>query len=500
MRWSTLNVALAIVMLAGLFVGALTTFVDPDLYHCLAFGRELARTGRFPYADVFAYTPTRPMVVHHEWAVALLHWAVVDRFGGTGLQALRFLVEGGAVGGALVLACRRGAGVPVLAVLGPLAVGPLGFLAPGLTLLRAQAWTLLFTTAVLWLVEADRRGGRRWVAGYLALHVVWLNVHGGFVVGMALLLAHAAEAMVSGRPWRHLVWTLAAAAALTVASPYGTAYPAYLWEALRLDRSVIGEWRPSWERGPFALLAWSTTVAVLAYAIRRIGFRAAEGWGPVVATALAALRYQRHVSIYGIVWLALVPPMVQRARLGAVVERVWRERRRLVAALLAVAAVGAWYRALAAAPWRVRVPAVVCERNCGSTPVWYPVGPVRYLADIGFRGNAFVPFEAGAYVSWNLYPRVRVSIDGRWEAAYPPDLLYEHIRFYAAAPGWRDVRAAYPTDVVIAARDRPVARAMETEGTWPVAYEDEVWVVFARPGLDLPPRTDGGPAVDGAFP
>ena len=178
------------------------------------------------------------------------------------------------------------------------------------------------------------------------------------------------------------------------------------------------------------------------------------------------------------------------------------KRRCLQHRLLLVVAAGACGFLLAvggatfvvAQPWRLGVPGGFSPKQPA-----YPVGAVDDLAARRFGGNLLVPFEAGAYVSWRLHPAVRVSIDGRYEAAYAPALLAEHLAFYAAAPGWEDTLARYPTDLVLAPRRAAIVSRLDGLATWARAYEDDDWVVFARraAGLQLVSRRG---VRDGTFP
>ena len=102
----------------------------------------------------------------------------------------------------------------------------------------------------------------------------------------------------------------------------------------------------------------------------------------------------------------------------------------------------------------------------------YPVGAVDYLTDQHFQGNAMVPFRLGAYVSWKLYPAVKVSLDGRYEEVYSNEVMRQVFDFYDARANWRATLDAYPTDIVVAPRDSPIcAKMRETE--WNAVYEDK---------------------------
>ena len=107
------------------------------------------------------------------------------------------------------------------------------------------------------------------------------------------------------------------------------------------------------------------------------------------------------------------------------------------------------------------------------------------------------PFDWGGYVSWKLFPAVKVSLDGRYEVAYPAWLEDESYRFYVAEDGWRDVLTKYPTDLVLAPTALPIAHSLASAGDWRRVYGDGIFELFARPGLRLPTEIhERPPAVD----
>jgi hypothetical protein len=105
---------------------------------------------------------------------------------------------------------------------------------------------------------------------------------------------------------------------------------------------------------------------------------------------------------------------------------------------------------------------------------------VEYLQEAGFEGNLMTPFTAGAYVSWKLYPHVLVSMDGRYEVAYPPGALRETLDAYAARDGWRETLARHPTQLVLAPAGGPLATALVDEPGWRRVYVDDAFEVHAR--------------------
>lgn len=130
----------------------------------------------------------------------------------------------------------------------------------------------------------------------------------------------------------------------------------------------------------------------------------------------------------------------------------------------------------------------------------YPVGPMEYLQHAGFEGNLLVPFMLGAYVNWKTDGRVQVSSDSRFEAAYAPELLAEHLDFFYAAASWRAMLDRYPHNVVLVERTMPVAALMRAQPGWPLVYEDDTFLLFARSGLALPHADRRGEPIAGTFP
>jgi hypothetical protein len=96
------------------------------------------------------------------------------------------------------------------------------------------------------------------------------------------------------------------------------------------------------------------------------------------------------------------------------------------------------------------------------------------------------PFDWGGYLSWKFAPRVKVSLDGRYEVAYPIGLEEESYRFFTAQPGWEGVLGKYATDLVLIPRVLPLANVFSTSSGWTLVYEDSAFLLYGRPGLRLP--------------
>ncbi len=479
--------ALVCFLLAGV-----SRFIDVDSWHQMALARATLERGYMPLADTFAYTPTVYPVMHHEWGTGMIMYALATH---GGLPAV-LLAQIGLV---LLLAvmcwhvARRHADVAVTTTLAPIAIS---LAWGGCTAIRGLLFTMLFTAALLAALDGDRNGRHGWVLWWLPLYVLWVNLHAGFVVGIAICVLHTVEQGVRGRSIGHLLAVIAAMLALIIVNPYGLAYYPHLWRGLMFDRSLIAEWAPLW-RAPsrLAILVYAVSVLIALYGVLKLGPVAAEGWPIVAVTAAAALRHQRHATFYAVIWFCIVPAWIERARLGEMFRAFWIRRR---------AALAVWATALAltlVVDVRSRIWSLSIPANPGDHPeIVYPVGAVEYLHEHAIGCNLLVPFEYGAYVSWKLAPAVKVSLDSRYEAAYPPALLPEHLRFYAAEPGWQRMLDRYPTTAILVRHNERIEPVLEREPAWERVYDDDAYAIFARTKLGLPVVTRRGQRLVGRFP
>lgn len=498
--------------------------VTHDVFHEMALFRETLVQGDFPQDDVFAYTPTVSPAVHHEWATGAVLYMVTmgTGLGAFGITLLKLLLISAMWLLLYRVARMRGAHPYIFAMLAFFAF-PVFWV--GFATLRAQLFTLVFIAAQLWMQEQDWRGRRAWILLWLVMLVAWLNLHAGFVVGLGMITFHGLERL--GVSWyRHRsvramlrdTWHLLAAAPVAVATllinPYGPDYVPYLIRAIRMDRPLILEWQPLWHtHAPVCTVTlFAMSVGLFVYA--QITLSRSKNWGSVrrgaAFTALAAymaLRHIRHGSIYGVIWLAYVPAWISRTQLGKnLVEMVEHHRglfvrtsQGLAAACLTFACVHhIWFPSLPPEP-------IYSDAS-------FPIKAVDYLQEQQFEGNLLTPFHVGAYVSWEMFPEVKVSFDGRYEVAYQEHIMPEHIQFLSGKDQWWEILDKYPTDAVLVHKQAPVAPQLEafrlgspkaderppTRTKWRLVYEDDAFLILAAEHCDLP-QVDrrGEPLEDG---
>lgn len=476
----------------GSFFLSLTAFnlVDVDIWHEMALIRESLHAGHLLTRDIFAYTPTVYPSIHHEWGASLLAYALTRWFGGYAIVVVKYLIV--LLIGMVSLRCSEslGADAQIWAALCPIAIylGRLGFL----SVVRAQAYSFLFAACCFGLFELDRRGHRSWCIAWLCIFPVWVNLHGGFVVGIGLLALYVLERTLGRQPSLHLFFLLAATLIEVFINPFGPAYIRYIAGALVMARPHIQEWQPVWVYGLWWTMVFLAAITIAAYAVAKVGIRRAPGLLMIIATAIEATLHCKLMPLFAIAWISHVPGYLQRTPAGRWLTSF--TQRRFAFVLSVWLAITTIYLADAVRWqfWRMRVPQMRAFYS-------YPVGAVEYLQEQRFAGNLMVPFTQGAYVSWKLFPAVKVSVDSRYEVAYSDQLVDRIFRFYAAEPGWQETLKAYPTELVLVPTITPLERAIPQSG-WPKVYEDREFEIYARPGLTLPFCNRTSQSFSGVFP
>ncbi len=482
----TLRYAMLLGCAAFLFQSISYSFVDIDLWHQMALIRESLAARHLLTADPYAYTPTLHPMIDHEWGAGALAYFAVRWFGGRAILLLKFLLAFATAFACLRCAKLRNSDSCLLALCAPVAIflAHLGFLAA----IRAQNYSFCLTALWLLLLERDRAGDRLWTIAALCIFPVWLNLHAGFVIAITLTAVHAIEQTLRRQPVFHLFPLLAAMVLEIFLNPYGLEYFRFLRRALFMDRPFSAEWRPVSNLGFTFSAVFLVSLLIVVYAVASAGWRRSPGIFILAATAFQAALHRKLLPVFAIAWLCYVPAYLQSTPPGFWWIAFCRRKSSFLSVAWTAFTCICLFAAFRTQPWQLNVPSFL-----------YPVGAVHYLDERHFSGNLMTPFRAGAYVSWKLYPAAKVSLDSRYEVAYPNSVVQSVSAFYQAQANWQSTLRDSLCDAVLVPLDTPVAALMPSTG-WPRVYADPYFRIYARPGSALPPDDRISSPVQGTFP
>ena len=91
-----------LIVLLGLFafasILASHNITDGDLWGKLAIGAPVWEKGRLLRHDIFAFTPTLPEYIDHEWGAGFVFYGLLKIFGPPALMGLKIALALGALG------------------------------------------------------------------------------------------------------------------------------------------------------------------------------------------------------------------------------------------------------------------------------------------------------------------------------------------------------------------------------------------------------------------
>ncbi|NLH79654.1 MAG: hypothetical protein GX458_02260, partial [Phyllobacteriaceae bacterium] len=299
---------------------------DPDTLWHVRFGLSILDSGRLPQVDSWSWTMAGAPWIAKEWLSQVLFALAFRLAGWSGVVILAIATLAAAMAVLTHEAAARlgaiGAAV-VFYVVGMLIAGHVLARPHLLAWLPMVVWTVALTRAA----EAPRAPS----ALLLPVMVIWANLHGSFLLGLALVPVFAVEAVLRGEPAarRRLAfgWTAFLAASLTASliHPYGLDALRAAVSVLRLGAGTasIGEWAPTdfSTIGPMEMILLGGIAALGWFGARLAPVRLATALG----LAHMALAHMRHLPVFGLVGaVVLVEPVARALGATGLGLRSWR--------------------------------------------------------------------------------------------------------------------------------------------------------------------------------
>jgi hypothetical protein len=492
----TLPRVFALLLFAQLVNIGVRETLDPDMWWHLRTGELIVQHG-IPRHDVFSFTVTddRPWITH-EWLSEVLMWSV---FRAGGLPALS-VVFAALSALSLWLVYRCSEGQPYLA--GMIVLLAAGAAAPSVGV-RPQVFSLVMVAAFTAVIEGvrNRRLDRRALVVLPILGVLWVNLHAGYLLGVALLATYVvgdslervsnpqgdrvpgwadirlmgvvaigcfAAALVNPNGWS--IWSY----------PFGTLGSAFMQQAIAEWRSPDFHTYLYWPFG--ALLSLGVLGWVLA-PVRPV-------WADLLlflGTAGAGLVSVRHIPLFALVATPIVARSFASIVRGTAAEKVLAGRReprpqsRLRTRLNTAILVLGLLLTLIAGARRL-------SKNDAAIAKAFPVAAVDFLEREGLaRERGFNSYVWGGYLIWR---RIPVFVDGRADV-YGDEFLSNYVKTLHVTPEWRKALDQYDVRYVLVEPSSSLATLLAASGQWRAVYADDVAQVFTRAGGESKYRLRG---------
>jgi hypothetical protein len=484
-------------------VGWLLT--DSDTGWHIRAGEWMLKNARVPSADLFSFTKAGQPWFAWEWLCDVLMAAMHSRFGLGGI-VVASLVLLGATSVCIYRSTVEESEYRLIAIVLTalaMAASTIHWLA------RPHLVTPLFTGMFCCLLNRVEKRGNDWRLLLLlpALTVLWVNLHGGFFVGIVLLITYAMGAAGEelAHRTRRSAWIraqkyLLAAGACGIASlvnPYG--YRLHVHVAQYLGASIYFERIGEFQSVDFHSFTAAYFESLLVLAIAAASWHL--GTGRLIQALLLlswshlALFSVRNIPIFAVVstpgigvamrdWWRLVDsrwPLDWRGKLSAGLAEVetgleaiasGRNRSRWhLAPYLAVLALG----------WSVSHPGGLTALHADFDPSRFPIEATTFLADNGpvRPVRLYASWQWGGYLIYRLWPSVPVFDDGRTDF-YGPAFVLEGLRVWEVRPDWAEILARYRVNAALVPVDSALGTVLRERADWKLVYADSVALMFVK--------------------
>ncbi len=464
-----------------------------DFWWHLRVGQIVAETGAVPTTDQFSFTVAGQPYIYQSWLAGLILY-VTQRLGGPELVVLMQAVTITLAYGLILAHCWHVSRQARLAALVTLLAAAVGY---GNWNVRPQTFSILLFV-IFWVILSRYRRGERAGLGLLpVLMMIWINLHGAFVLGLALttlvLAGETVKRLARWQPeplsWRAISLLTAVTASLPLAmllNPRGPLIYRYV-QGLGTNPTVQGlivEWQPTDIRTLEGLLFFSLAgLVALLFLLRG---RPTDPTDFLVYAAflwlgLSAVRHQIWLGLvaaplavaYGPAAWATAPSVLKRWLAG--LARPAPARPRLNALLAGLILLGV----IASLPWcKPYLPLIAAKQ--GVIAPGTPVHATAFLRAGGQPVRLFHAMDYGSYLIW-AWPAVPVFADARIEL-YPERVWQDYLAITYARYDWEDRLAAWEIDTLLLDRTgQPLLiEAVASSPCWERCYEDEATVIFRR--------------------
>jgi hypothetical protein len=357
--------------------------------------------------------------------------------------------------------------------------------------------------AVIWLALLERAGDRRGLLLLPLLMVLWVNVHGSFVLGLAMLGIYTLSAAYwyygaqgdrssARRRFRDLGAALLACAAASLVNPYGYKLHVHVYRYLtnRFLMDHVQEFQsPDLHSaaGKSFLLLLILSAFAMAAGLRRaklehvllavfsagVGLYAWRGM-PVASLWLAMVAAPRMSEYLRKRW-GTASPASRGGRAHAFSGRMTAVDGGLTAHLWPALAV-------VIGLWACLHGGQVAGRpilHAGFDPARFPVAAVQVLADRHVEASVLSTDAWGGYLIYRLYPQLKVMVDDRHDL-YGESFMRDYTVLFRAAPGWDAILDRWNAGWVLLPPDSGLAAVLKERPAWHIEHDDGHAILFHR--------------------
>jgi tetratricopeptide (TPR) repeat protein len=491
----------AFLVLVLLFAFSLHKVINLDIGWHIKAGDYIVTNWKVPGLDIFSYTAAdRPYLDSH-WLFQVVVYTVYAVAGVYGLNLLVVLVTG-----AVFIILFRSTGF----LDKPYTASYFFFLAilagSDRFMIRPELFTFLFCATYLYILHKHGCGRKLYLLPLL--QILWVNMHGLFVLGLVMVLCYMAGGLAAWKlklpfEWNsqgaldrkgflRLVLVFGLMVLASFVNPYGyrlAFYPVTLFTEVSRAGNVVGasvtELLSPFSGSPllnreslifYKLLAVSSLLTFLLN-YRRVNLSHVLLYSAFFYLSTLAVR---NIILFAIVAVPFSVFNLEGILAGRMVLKggAFESALKYTALAVLVLVTGYYLASLYSNDYYLRNGRLT-RTGPGLSEVRYPEGAIDFVQRNGIKGNVFNSPGLGGYFIWRSFPRQKVFFDGRWEV-YGDD-FFERYNTVLNNPDYFNFMAkSYGVNYALVEHSSGFPLLLYRDPAWVIVYCDDVAAVFVK--------------------
>lgn len=460
-------------------------------------GQQILATHSIPRVDPFSSSMSGQTWFAWEWLYDVIAGSLESNLGLNGVVCFTAVIIAAVFALMFKLTLARGTNL--------IAAFPLTLLAMIASMIhflaRPHVLSWLFALIWFWILDSTERSDllarpglrSRWLWFLPPSMLLWVNLHGGFLLGFVLLaifwlaalwtwlrtkesrIEESFQKIAVARRVRTLTLVGVLSIAASFVNPYGWNLHAHIIAYLgnRFLMSHIEEFQSPNFHGlaPRCFLVL-LLIAIATIAARHRQLKLSEVL-LVLFSVYSALYAARNIPVSSILLGLIIAPRLCSAAGPAFIQRMSAMNSRAKGHLWPIVTTVALF-AIALNTGHVGSSQIM---NAQFSPQRMPVEAVNYLKQSGVRSPVLSPDYWGGYLIYRLYPDAKVVIDDRHDF-YGEAFLKPYIRMIHVEPGWQDFLHDHQPACLVLPKFAPLTQILRQTPDWKPLHADDTAVVF----------------------
>lgn len=474
-----------------LAVGASFNGIDVDLWARLIMGQHVYYTGLPLYNDIVSYIPTH-IWYDPEWLSSALFYITLKKFSFAGLTVLKsFFVFLMLFFVSLALKERN---------LKNTSAYNLGFYlilimilyqsAVTVYTIRCQLITFVFTG--LWILLLEKtRNGKFFNLYFLPLIMLfWLNMHGGCVAGVGILLVYGIGEYLNKKPYKMYFITLIFVCFVFLINPWGIEYIDFILKSVCLDRSWIAEWQSSFSYRMMYIYKYLLFCGFIAYIYKiymlKLRYKEIDKVKIILIFLIAYLsaRYVKHQGLFVIIFSVFLYEdfyFVYNSLMNKL-RRCLHIQDKFILKIKKIKNIILYLLVYLYSTIHLLIyPLNIVDFEYIK---YYPIYALEFLKANNIKGSIVTDFSFGSFIAYKYYSDLKIYMDGRQEQVYTTE-QFDKLMFFMTWSGDYPEKLLIdnPPDILLLEKKSKTYKNIKENVNWVIVYDDGQYVIFIKKEL-----------------